>query len=104
MNEQLEFDDNGMTRRRFFQAGAAGILVASVPLPAGMPMVQEVSKLYNVKATGPVHQYNLHIPWDWTTAVYCSKRPEIPYPHDCFEGFRSVAFKPDGTEMYVIEN
>ena len=94
-----------LTRRRFFQAGMASIAIAGVPLSAGMPVAAETSatKLFAIQAAGKVHQYELLIPWDWTTAVYCGKQSEIPYPHDCFDGYSTVAFKPDGTEMYVTD-
>lgn len=46
-----------MTRRRFFQALAASVAVAGLPLPVGMPY----------SAVEPLYQYGMSTPWDLST-------------------------------------
>lgn len=89
------------TRRRFFQAGAAGVVIASLPLRAGMPLEATTMELPAIQSASRVYQYTLSVPWDWTTATFDPETHDLPYPHDSFEGFPSIAFNPDGTEMYV---
>ena len=86
-----------MTRRRFFQALAASVVAAGVPLPAGMPL----------SAAEPIYEYEMTTPWDLRTLVAAPfqkpMRTHLPdrvkwgfYPPD------NVAFKPDGTRIYRV--
>ncbi len=93
---------HGMTRRRFLQAGAASVVIVGVPLAAGMPVEASALETLAIQSADRVYQYTLLAPFDWTTAFYDGELQVVPYPHDCFEGFPSVAFNPEGTEMYVM--
>ena len=99
---------HGMTRRRFFQAGAAGVVVLAVPLPAGMPVEASAIETLtitiqsaDIQSADRVYQYTLLEPFDWTTAFYDDELQAVPYPHDCLEGLPSIAFNSEGTKMYV---
>jgi len=70
------------------------------PFPSGVAFKPDGTKMYMVGySNDSVHQYTLSTTWDVSTASYDSVSFDVSSQDSAP---KTVAFKPDGTKMYVI--